>query len=109
MQKHITCFLVDNDTDDQEIFKMALREIDSSISCIVADDGVTAIEQLRTNTAFIPSFIFLDMNMPLMNGKQCLKEIRKMPWLNAVPVYIYSTATNAHYVEETKMQGLRIL
>ena len=92
MQKKPTCLLIDNDVDDQEIFSMALGEIDSTISCLMADDGLSAIEKLTTNPGYTLSYIFIDMNMPLMDGKQCLQEIRKIPAYAEVPIYIYSTA-----------------
>lgn len=104
MQTELCCFLIDNDQDDQEIFQMALREVNPHISCIVANDGITALEKLKGNSHH-PSFIFVDMNMPLMNGKQCLQEIRKIPQLANVPVYIYSTGADPHSVAATKALG----
>jgi CheY-like chemotaxis protein len=105
MQKKPTCLLIDNDVDDQEIFSMALGEIDSTISCLMADDGLSAIEKLTTNPGYTLSYIFIDMNMPLMDGKQCLQEIRKIPAYAQVPIYIYSTAANPTLVAEAKALG----
>ena len=105
MQNQSTSLLIDNDTDDQEIFSMALGEIDSTISCLMADDGLSAIEKLTTSPGCIPSYIFIDMNMPLMDGKQCLQEIRKIPAYADVPIYIYSTAANPTLVAEAKTLG----
>jgi CheY-like chemotaxis protein len=99
-----TCFLVDDDTDDQEIFALALEEVDRSISCIVAQDGVQAIDML-SNQDFKPHYIFLDINMPRMNGMQCLEKIRKMSRLQDVPVVMYSTASDPVYYSETKRLG----
>jgi CheY-like chemotaxis protein len=103
MQTELSCFLIDNDEDDQEIFQMAIREVNPFISCIVANDGIIALENLKNSLK--PSFIFVDMNMPLMNGKQCLEEIRKIPHLANVPVYIYSTGANPTSIAETKALG----
>src|SRR3990170_3272258 len=105
MQKQVSCFLIDNDEDDQEIFNMALKEMDPSISCVVVNDGISAIEKLATDVSYMPSFIFIDMNMPLMDGKQCLQEIRKIPRLAEVPLYIYSTAANPYSIAEAKELG----
>ena len=104
MQTELSCFLIDNDQDDQEIFQMAVHEVNPHISCIVANDGIIALENLKKNS-FKPSFIFVDMNMPLMNGKQCLEEIRKIPHLANVPVYIYSTGADPVSMAETKALG----
>lgn len=105
MQNQSTCLLIDNDTDDQEIFNMALREVDQTICCIMADDGLSAIDNLTTDPGFRPSYIFIDMNMPLMDGKQCLQAIRKIPGYAEVPIYIYSTAANPTLVAEAKKLG----
>jgi CheY-like chemotaxis protein len=67
MQK--TCLLVDDDEDDKEIFSLALTEANPSIKCVVASDGHEALSLLRDGS-FIPDYIFLDLNMPLMSGKE---------------------------------------
>ncbi|HWJ25797.1 MAG TPA: response regulator [Flavisolibacter sp.] len=96
------CVLIDNDEDDQEIFLTAIKEINRHIHCRVADSGKMAIEMLADDQLDIPEFIFIDMNMPLMNGKQCLQEIRKLNHLIDTPVYMYSTAADPHSIEEVK-------
>ncbi len=99
------CFLIENDEDDREIFTLALEEVDSSISSIYAENGVKALEMLHNNPDLQPYFIFIDMNMPLMNGVQCLQEIKKIDRLANVPVYIYSTVADPKYVAEVKKLG----
>jgi CheY-like chemotaxis protein len=104
MQNDIVCFLVDNDEDDQEIFETAIREINASIKMVTARNGIEAMK-LLADPGFLPSVIFLDLNMPLMNGKQCLYEIRKILRLDKVPVYLYSTAVNPQMLQEVKNSG----
>ena len=93
MTEQLTCLLVDDDPDDQEIFAMAVEAVNSSVTCHYADDGIKALEMLNS-TQFIPDLIFVDLNMPRMNGKQCLAEIKKIDRLVNVPVYIYSTSSH---------------
>jgi len=82
---------------------MALAEIDQSMFCVTAKNGLEALEKLKS-TEFRPDFIFLDLNMPRMNGKQFLRE-----WLRisdpTIPVVIYSTSGEDRDVEETKALG----
>jgi CheY-like chemotaxis protein len=94
MHKHFTCFLVDDDEDDREIFTIALKDLGSQISCTLAVDGMDALEKLRGAVA-LPDFIFLDLNMPRMDGKECIQEIKKDRRLWEIPVVIYSTSSNA--------------
>lgn len=98
------CLLIDDDIDDREIFELAAGQADQSVKCVFAKDGVDALEQLRY-VAFIPQYIFLDLNMPRMSGKQCLAEIRKMPEFDHVPVVIYSTSGDSSELEEVRRLG----
>ncbi|MGC1240632.1 MAG: response regulator [Chryseosolibacter sp.] len=99
-----TCLLVDDDEDDKEIFCMALTETDPSVRCITANDGIDALKMLKDPT-FVPDYIFLDLNMPLMSGKECLIEIRKRPHLTEVPVIIYTTSASQKDIEDTMEAG----
>ena len=105
MPTSITCLLIDDDSDDQEIFGMALAKVSMSIGCIVANDGHEAIEKLHNDGSFIPDLIFLDLNMPRMNGIQCLREIRKLVRLQDVPVIVYSTSSELKDFMESKQLG----
>lgn len=98
------CLLVDDDDDDREIFCMALSETDPTIRCLIAHDGIEAMKMLSDPT-FIPDYIFLDLNMPLMTGKECLQEIRKLPRLSDVPVIIYSTSASERDIQDTMKLG----
>jgi CheY-like chemotaxis protein len=105
MDSPITCLLIDDDEDDQEIFLLALRKLDSSIACSFADDGAEALRKLRQDETFVPQYIFLDLNMPGMNGKQCLTEIKKIAHLQHTLIFIYSTSSEAKDILETKQLG----
>lgn len=106
MPNGLTCFLIDNDKDDQEIFSLALAEVDPSIHLDTASNGLEAIRRLKEVPPFTPDCIFIDMNMPLMNGRECLAEIKKIERLANIPVYIYSTAANPTTIDELKREGV---
>lgn len=92
MNKEMVFFVVDDDADDRDIFTMALACIRHKTKCITAKSGEEALELLNNNEDFIPDFIFLDINMPRVSGKECLVEIRKIERFKKVPIYIYSTS-----------------
>ena len=94
MQQKISFFLIDDDIDDREIFTLALKDIDSSIKCTTAKDGAEALDFIENNKDFIPDFIFLDLNMPRINGKECLVEMRRIVRLQNIPIYIYTTSSS---------------
>lgn len=91
MKEKIICLLVDDDPDDQDLFKYALQKVSVPVSLSVADDGIFALEKL-SDDAFLPDVIFMDLNMPRLNGLECITELKKIDRLANVPVYIFSTA-----------------
>ncbi len=105
MNSSVTCFLIDDDEDDQEIFAIALKKVDASIDCVFADNGLAALQKLRQDDSFRPQYIFLDLNMPGMNGVQCLTELKKIDRLHHTPIIIYSTSAEQQDVIETKKLG----
>lgn len=95
---------VDDDAEDREFFCEALREIDSSIICLLADSGAQALSILQNHQP-LPDYIFLDINMPLMDGKACLKHLKTIPGLKQIPVIMYSTSTDTREIRECYALG----
>lgn len=81
-------FLLDDDDDEHEIFQSALHRINSNVAFSAASTWQQAALQLKN---FDPHFIFVDLNMPKMDGFSCIVEIRKIKPLQQTPVFIYST------------------
>jgi CheY-like chemotaxis protein len=100
-----TFFIADDDPDDQELFIEALHSIDKDCNCITAFDGQDAVVKLKQHIDALPDFIFLDLNMPKLNGKECLAEIKKDANFNNIPVIIYSTSTAQKEIDETIKMG----
>lgn len=105
MEKHKKFFIADDDPDDQELFIEALHEIDALFECETAFDGQEALNKLINYAVNIPDFIFLDLNMPKMNGKECLAEIKKNNRLKEIPVIIYSTSADKKDMHEAMQLG----
>jgi CheY-like chemotaxis protein len=101
----LTCLLIDDDPDDREIFALALDEVDKSYRLVTAKSGGEAIELFRNDPTFLPDFIFLDLNMPLMDGKECLSELKKIHHIKRTPIIIFSTSSYDKDVEDTKRLG----
>jgi CheY-like chemotaxis protein len=103
LYKHL--FIIDDDVEDQEIFMEALKEIDASIVCYSATSGEEALRKLETEVVVLPDLIFLDLNMPKLNGKQVLREIKNTRALHDIPVIMYSTSFAPRDIEEIKTLG----
>ena len=95
---------VDDDQEDREFFCDALREIDSTITCLVAGSGMDALSLLG-ELSVLPDYIFLDINMPMMDGKQFLKILKTIPEFRSIPVIMYSTSTDTREIKECYKLG----
>jgi CheY-like chemotaxis protein len=105
MQELKHCLVIDDDSDDQEIFEMCLGKIGVSVSYTPVSNGVDAIAMLQSNPEYTPDYIFIDMNMPKMNGMECLKRIRDIERLNSSRIFMYSTTAETKAVAESKLLG----
>jgi CheY-like chemotaxis protein len=97
--------LVDDDEDDWLLFREAIREIDDALVCHFFQDAIEAIHFLSNLEERLPDYIFLDLNMPRMNGKECLQEIKRRESLAHIPVVILSTSDLESEVMHTKILG----
>lgn len=87
-------FLIDDDADDREIFGEALNGLGCHTRLEQAVDGSDAFEQLVAPDFLKPDVIFLDLNMPKMDGREFLVAIKNKPEFMDIPVIIYSTSSN---------------
>lgn len=89
----MTILLIDDDEDDQDIFKEAACLVRPDVQFLSARDGEQALALLETLSS-PPDYIFLDVNMPRMDGKEFLKHMKAKPENKAIPVVIYSTSNH---------------
>ncbi|MEP7168524.1 MAG: response regulator [Bacteroidota bacterium] len=87
-------FLVEDDKDDQFFFTQALSKIANANLFAIANNGKEAIDKLESSTT-LPDIIFMDINMPLMNGIECLAEITKTIKTQHIPVVMLTTDTGS--------------
>jgi CheY-like chemotaxis protein len=85
--------LADDDLDDTEMFCEALEDIDESIVCLCAANGKEALNILQ-DIDEIPELIFLDVNMPIMSGWECLKILKNDKRYQDIPVIMISTSSH---------------
>jgi len=100
MPEKVNILLIEDDFDDQEIFSMTMEEIEPSCKCTFANDGKDAVDLIKVHPKYKPDYIFIDVNMPRMNGIECLTELRKFPHLAKVPIYMYSTSAETKLVKQ---------
>lgn len=95
---------IDDDAEDTEIFHEAIVSVDPEVVFYTASDGqegFTVLEQITV----IPDFIFLDVNMPRMNGKEFLEKIKKKVTFRSIPVIMYSTTSHEEEIVAFRTLG----
>jgi len=95
--------IIDDDPDDQGLFREAIQAVDPSIICQYASDGEQALQKLVAQD-LMPDFIFLDVNMPIMDGREFIIQLKSRSRLKDVPVFVFSTTSNDK--ENTQFRNL---
>lgn len=95
---------VDDDIEDIEIFNEAIKAVDPSIPCNTATSATEALRLLHSCKT-LPQYVVLDFNMPGMDGKSCLKEIRQEKKFDQVNIIVYSTNGFPKDIEQIEAMG----
>jgi DNA-binding NtrC family response regulator len=94
--------LIDDDADELEVFTEALRSVDKNIQCSQAQDLNEALEFLNYSS---PAYIFIDYNMPKVNGLECVAEIKKIEKLDKSKIILYSNYISEEMNEKAMSLG----
>lgn len=90
MEENITCLLIDDDADDQELFQLALKQVLPQVNCTFASSGPEAIDILKNNRMTVPGYIFMDWHMPFMDASECIPLLRNAADLHRTSIFILS-------------------
>lgn len=97
--KLFNILIAEDDSDDTILVKSAFQEFDSVYNLFSVQDGVELLNYLRNQVGFFnptsaprPDLILLDLNMPRMDGRQALAEIKSDPELRSIPVVVLSNS-----------------
>jgi len=101
--KQLHILIADDDEDDKELFDEAISEISPYILISMVANGRELMQHLADHK--LPDIVFLDLNMPAMNGFECLEAIKKSDALKDLPVIIYSTSANWDQINKTYLNG----
>lgn len=102
---HKKILLADDDKDDCFFFKTALEELPVLCSLTIVHDGEALMQLLLQKNYVLPDYLFLDINMPLKNGIECLAEIRRKSKFDRMPVIMFSSAYAPELIERLDKTG----
>ena len=104
----VKVILADDDKEDQQLFKEAIHESEINAEVTTVDNGQALIDNLKDPAEPTPDIIFLDLNMPVKDGKKALAEIKSDETLKEIPTVILSTSDSPKDVEETFNSGANL-
>jgi CheY-like chemotaxis protein len=110
MDRTFQIAVADDDIDDQELVDKAFKDAKVKVVITKVFNGIELMDYLlkrlkyKRNTDPNPDLILLDLNMPLMDGFEALKEIKRIPRLSDVPIYVITTSRS----EREKQQALEL-
>jgi CheY-like chemotaxis protein len=84
----------DDDVDDLQMMREILQKSDIDFDIIEVRNGKEALQhlQIARDNASLPCLIILDINMPVMDGKETLSIIKQNRELKDIPVVIFTTS-----------------
>ncbi|TDD96135.1 response regulator [Flavobacterium cellulosilyticum] len=105
---YILITLADDDEDDRLFFTDAFDELKVNTVVNTFKNGLELMDFLNHSETVLPNIIFLDLNMPILNGIECLKEIKKNDKFKDIAIAIYSTSSSEQDIENTFVLGANI-
>lgn len=89
--KNQRILLIDDDEDDLQLFREIITEHHPGCQLLTAHNGLEALQRLEAIDN-LPGLILMDLNMPLLDGKQTLESFRAQAKWRDLPVVVFSTA-----------------
>jgi CheY-like chemotaxis protein len=86
--------VIEDDLEDYELFCDAIKTFTEQVHCLHARNGKEGYDLLSEQLSIIPDYIFLDVNMPIMGGKDFLTKVKAHDQLKDIPVIMFSTTNN---------------
>ena len=99
---------VDDDRDDREFFSDAIKAVNPETPCVLFKSGDELLNFLGNSQA-APDYIFIDINMPRMNGYECAQQVKSNYLSGDTQIVMYSTAFNPADVVRFDKEGFKYM
>jgi CheY-like chemotaxis protein len=108
MEKILTVLFIDDIKEDRQLFREVLKSIDRTIKYIPSPDAQSAIDYLTAAHTVPPDYIFINAHMAGMSGIECLQRIKKIKYMQHVPIIIYTHRITPSLRETANLLGAKM-
>ena len=106
--KRLNLLLADDDSDDCLFFEEAFTELAPGSTILVKKDGEEVLNYLFHPQSILPDIIFLDLNMPFIDGVKCLEEIRHNNKMNDIFIVMNTTTASHKDIDRSYEKGANL-
>jgi len=111
-KREVLILMADDDMDDVMLVRDAFRRVKIKSDFRSVENGQELLDYLRREGAYMdaslcprPDLILLDLNMPMMHGKEALKQIKASNVLRDIPIVVLTTSTEENGIAECYSLG----
>jgi CheY-like chemotaxis protein len=94
--------MIDDDVEDIELTREAIKECGFNFELLTIDNGQTILEYIKKNQ---PQLVLLDLNMPKTDGKFILQLLKSNPIFRMIPIIIFSTSNRDDDIKQSYKIG----
>ena len=112
-KRKICILIADDDPDDRMLIEDAFKELQAENKLVFVEDGEQLLSHLRREGDWkrlenqpLPGLVLLDLNMPKMDGREALRQIKADDELRAIPVVILTTSRDEEDILRTYASGV---
>ena len=92
MKRNYSILYVDDDVDDLFLISEAFEKFTDDLTVVHAENGVEGLKTLEKMEENLPCLVIIDINMPIMDGKEMIVKLRTHSQFKNLPVIMFSTS-----------------
>jgi len=98
--------MIDDDSDDHEIFDIAIGGIEETFEILHFDDCEQALKHFSPQGVDQPGFVFVDSNLPRIGGPEYISQLKGLRWFDNPSIIIYSSSIPEQWKENLYQNGV---
>lgn len=107
MLNNLHIIIAEDDSDDAEVMYETFNKNPDFVKVSLVNNGEELLNYLKNGSNPVPDVILTDINMPILDGIEALKEILNDTNLKTIPCFVYSTSINPSYKEKCDSLGVK--